>query len=107
MTAARQRGELVSQIAGVLAGMLPGLEEQAALGAAGQAAGTVPGCRVLLEHLRYHPDALSSGSAAAPLSLIRLAHALTRRRTLCPAAAAVRPVRPDPPDRGAGQRRRS
>jgi len=76
VTAARQRAELVSQTAGLLAGRLPGLEEQAALEAAGQAAGTVPGCRALLEYLRYHPDALSSGSSAAPLSLIRLVHAL-------------------------------
>jgi hypothetical protein len=76
VTAARQRAELLAQIAGVLVGVLPGLAEQAALEAAARAAGNVPGCRALLEHLRCHPDALSSGSAAAPLSLIRLAHAL-------------------------------
>ena len=35
----------------------------------------VPACRALLEYLRRHPEALSSG-VAAPLSLIRLAHAL-------------------------------
>jgi hypothetical protein len=75
-SSARQRAELVSQIAGLLARMLPGLGEQAALEAAGQGAGNVPGCRALLEHLRRHPDALSSGSSVAPLSLIRLAHAL-------------------------------
>lgn len=76
MTAARQRSELGSQIAGLLAGMLPGLGEQAAQEAAGRAAGNVPASRGLLEHLRCHPDALSSGSSVAPLSLIRLAHAL-------------------------------
>src|SRR5437868_265331 len=67
---------LVTQIAGLLAGMLPGLREQAALAAAGRAAGNVPACQALLEHLRRNPDALGSGSSAAPLSLIRLAHAL-------------------------------
>jgi hypothetical protein len=78
---ARQRAELVRQIAGVLAGVLPGLGEQVALAAAGRAAGTVPACRALLEHLRRHPDALSSGSSAAPLSVIRLVHALAAAGT--------------------------
>ena len=81
MTAARQRAELVSQIVGLLAGMLPGLGERAALVAAGQAAGNVPACRALREHLRRHPDALSSGSSAVPLSLVRLAHALAAAGT--------------------------
>ena len=54
---------LLGQIAGLLPGMLPGLTEQTALEAAGQAAGNVPACRALLEHLRGHPDALSSGSS--------------------------------------------
>jgi hypothetical protein len=76
VTAARERAVLAGQIAGLLAGMAPGLAEQAALEAAGQAAGTVPACRALLEHLRRHPDALSSGSPQGPMSLIRLAHAL-------------------------------
>jgi hypothetical protein len=76
VTVALQRAELLGQVAGLLAGMLPGLGEQAALEAAGRAAGHVPACRMLLEHLRSHPEALSSGSSAAPLSLIRLAHAL-------------------------------
>ncbi|MFY9931114.1 MAG: hypothetical protein WAK82_24255 [Streptosporangiaceae bacterium] len=81
MTAAGQRVMLLGQIAGLLPGMLPGLTEQIALAAAGQAAGTVPACRALLEHLRGHPDALSSGSAQGPLSLIRLAHALAAAGT--------------------------
>lgn len=59
MTAARQRAELLAQIAGVLVGVLPGLAEQAALEAAARAAGNVPGCRALLEHLRCHPGALT------------------------------------------------
>jgi hypothetical protein len=79
--AARQRAELLAQIAGMLADMLPGLAEQTALEAAGRAAGNVPACRALLEYLRHHPDALSSGSSAAPLSLIRLAHALAAAGT--------------------------
>lgn len=70
--AARQRAELLTQIAG----LLPGVAEQTALEAAGRAAGNVPGCQALLEHLRRHPGALSSGSSAVPLSLVRLAHAL-------------------------------
>ncbi len=78
---ARQQAELVSQITGLLAGLLPGLGEQAALETAGQAAGTVPACRALLEHLRHHPDALSSGNSQGPLSLIRLAHALSAAGT--------------------------
>ena len=61
--AARQRTRLLAQIAGVLAGMLPGLAEQAALACGGPGRRNVPGCRALLEHLRYHPDALSSGSS--------------------------------------------
>ena len=79
--AAGQRAELLAQIAGMLVGMLPGLAEQAALEAAGRAAGNVPACRALLEHLRRHPNALSSGSSQAPLSLIRLAHALAAAGT--------------------------
>jgi len=65
----------------LLVGMLPGLAEQAALAAAGKASGNVRACRALLEHLRQDPDALSSGSSAAPPSLIRLAHALAAAGT--------------------------
>lgn len=74
--AERQRAELTSQIAVLVAGMLPGAGEEAARQAAGQAARNVPGCAALLDHLRAHPDALRSGRPEGPLSLVRLAHAL-------------------------------
>lgn len=83
-SAARQRAELTSQITALLAGMPPGVDEETAFGAMGRAARNIPGCAALLGHLRDHPDALTSGSAQAPPSLIRLAHAL--------AAAGVRGV---------------
>jgi hypothetical protein len=76
MSAARQRAALTSQITALLAVMPPGVDEVTALRAMGQAARNIPGCAVLAGHLRDHPDALISGSAQAPPSLIRLAHAL-------------------------------
>ena len=98
MTAARQRAELVGRLASLLAGMLPGLAEQTAREAAGRAAGNVPALTALLEHLRSHPDALSSGSSPAPLSLIRLAHALAAAGTpgvVLPGCAACGKVTAD------------
>lgn len=74
--AARQRAELAGLIAGLLTQLLPGLTEETARRAVGQAARTIPGCKALLGHLQQHPDALRSGSSRAPSSLIRLAHAL-------------------------------
>ena len=56
--------------------MPPGVDEVTAFRATGRAARNIPGCAALLDHLRDHPDALISGSAQAPPSLIRLAHAL-------------------------------
>jgi hypothetical protein len=75
-SAARQRAELTSQITALLAATPPGVDEVTAFRALGQAARNIPGCAELLDHLRDHPDALTSGSAHAPPSLIRLAHAL-------------------------------
>ena len=75
-SAARQRAELTSQITALLAGMPPGVDEVTAFRAMGQAARNIPGYTALLGHLRDHPDALISGSAQVPSSLIRLAHAL-------------------------------
>lgn len=74
--AARQRAELTGRLASLLARLLPGLGEETARAAEGQAAKTIPGCTALLEHLRHHPDALRSGSSQVPPPLVRLAHAL-------------------------------
>ena len=75
-SAARQRAGGTSQITALLAATPPGVDEVTAFRALGQAARNIPGCAELLDHLRDHPDALTSGSAHAPPSLIRLAHAL-------------------------------
>jgi hypothetical protein len=72
-----QRVALVEQIVNQLHGSLSDVDSAVVREAVTGSAHTVPNLTGLLVHLSTHPDALTSGSAEAPISLVRLAHALS------------------------------
>lgn len=76
MTAAERRAALAERVVDRLRDLQPRLHPATARQAVTQAGKTVPSLQGLLDHLREHPEALVSGSPAAPPSLVRLVHAL-------------------------------